>query len=92
MKQKNKKLEFTLPVGKPVSVKENVPLAVYISQRIKDIQKQKKISSRELYFKSNVSNETMVARIRKGSHLISIDTLYSICKGLDCKSSEILPF
>ena len=85
MKQKNKRPEFTLSVGKLVSVTENVPLAVYISERIKAIQKQKKISSRELYFKSNVSNETMVSRIRKGSHLISIDTLYYICKGLDCK-------
>ena len=92
MKEKNKKPEFTLSVDKVVSLTENIPLPVYIAQRIKAIQKEKKISSRELYLKSNVSNEKIVARIRKGSHLISIDTLYYICKGLDCKSAEILPF
>jgi len=92
MKVNVKKPNFMLHVDKIVSVESDVNLSIYISQRIKDIQKEKKISSRKMCNNGDFANENVVSRIRKGTHLISIETLYFVCKNLDCKSSDILPF
>lgn len=91
--KKNKSIpNFKIHVEKIIEVEVESSLSLYISQRIKTIQKQKKISSKEMFEKGEFSNQTSIARIRKGDNLISIETLYLICKVLDCKSSDILPF
>lgn len=92
MKRNIKTPDFTTFVDKIISVETNVQLSVYVAERIKTIQKEKKISSRKMAENGDFSNETAIARIRKGNHLISIETLYLVCKNLDCKSSDILPF
>jgi DNA-binding Xre family transcriptional regulator len=92
MKRNKKTPNFTTLVDKIISVEVDVQLSKYISERIKTIQKEKKISSKKMCENGDFSNESSVARIRKGNHIISIETLYLVCKNLDCKSSDILPF
>lgn len=92
MKRNIKTPDFTTFVDKIISVESDVQLSVYIAERIKTIQKEKKISSKKMTDNGDFSNQTTIARIRKGNHLITVETLYLVCKNLDCKSSDILPF
>ena len=92
MKTNVKTPNFKMNVGKIVSDETGVKLSVYISQRIKTIQKEKKISSKKMCENGDFVNENVIARIRTGNHLITIETLYLVCKNLNCKSSDILPF
>ena len=69
-----------------------VNLNEYIGYRVKMLQKTKKISNKVLTEKAGFSNQTIVSRIKTGKHSFQIDTIYRICIGLDCKSSDILPF
>lgn len=69
-----------------------VNLSEYIGYRVKMLQKTKKISNKVLTEKAGFSNQTIVSRIKSGKHSFQIDTIYRLCIGLDCKSSDILPF
>lgn len=69
-----------------------VNLYEYIGYRVKMIQKLKKISTNELTKKGGFSNQTVVSRIKTGKHAFQVDTIYRLCIGLGCKSSDILPF
>jgi DNA-binding Xre family transcriptional regulator len=72
--------------------KTEVSLNDYISFRIKEIKKQKKLGHEEITKRGDFSNTTVLSRILKGSHSINIETLAKLCKGLDCKASDLLPF
>lgn len=69
-----------------------VNLYEYIGYQIDIIKKEKKLKNHEIVKKSGLSNQTVISRIKKGKHGYQIDTLYKLCKGLGCKSSDLLPF
>ena len=69
-----------------------VNLYEYIAYRIKILQKINNISNSQLTEKGGFSNPTIISRLKAGKHAFQIDTIYRICLGLGCKSSEILPF
>jgi DNA-binding Xre family transcriptional regulator len=92
MKRNKKAPNFRTVVDRIVSVETDVQLSEYIAKRIKTIQKEKKISSKKMCENGDFPNETSIARIRKGNSIINVETLYFLCKNLDCKSSDILPF
>jgi DNA-binding Xre family transcriptional regulator len=69
-----------------------VNLNEYIGFRVKIIQKLKNISTNELCEKGGFSNPTIISRVKAGKHAFQIDTIYRLCMGLGCKSSDILPF
>lgn len=70
----------------------SVNLKEYIGYRVKMFQKLKKISNIELTNLGGFTNQAIVSRIKSGKHSVQIDTIYRICMGLGCKSSDILPF
>ena len=57
-----------------------------------NLQKINNISNSQLTEKGGFSNPTIISRLKAGKHAFQIDTIYRICLGLGCKSSEILPF
>lgn len=69
-----------------------VNLFEYIGYQVKMIQKIKNISTNELTEKGGFSNSTIISRIKSGKHSFRIDTIYRLCIGLGCKSSDLLPF
>ncbi len=95
---KNKMNEPTFEVVnnvKKVTIVEDVAdvkLREYVSKRIICIQKEKKISSRELAFRMSKKHENCISRLRSGKYNLNLISLYELCKALDCKSSDILPF
>jgi DNA-binding Xre family transcriptional regulator len=70
----------------------NVNLNEYVGYRVKIIQRLKKISTNQLAKRGGFANSTMISRIKSGKHSFQIDTIYRLCMGLDCKSSDLLPF
>lgn len=69
-----------------------VNLYEYIGFRVKTIQKLNEISTNELAEKCGFKNSTIISRVKAGKHAFQIDTIYRLCMGLGCKSSDILPF
>jgi DNA-binding Xre family transcriptional regulator len=70
----------------------NLNLNEYVGYRVKMLQKTKKISNKILYKKAGFCNQTIVSRIKRGKNSFQINTIYRLCVGLDCKSSDLLPF
>ena len=69
-----------------------VNLYEYIGYRFDIIKKEKKLKNDEIFRKSGLSNPTVLSRIKSGKYGLQIDTIYKLCKGLGCKSSDLLPF
>ena len=69
-----------------------VNLYEYIGYRVSMLQKINHISNSQLSKKGGFSNGTIVSRIKSGKHAFQVDTIYRLCLGLGCKSSDILPF
>jgi DNA-binding Xre family transcriptional regulator len=69
-----------------------VTLNHYVAYRAKEIKNQKKLSCNFICERGGLSNHTIVSRILNGSHSLNMDTLYCLCKGLDCTASDLLPF
>lgn len=69
-----------------------VNLYEYIGYRVNMLQKLNKISNKELSEKGGFTNGTIVSRVKAGKHAFQVDTIYRLCIGLGCKSSDLLPF
>ena len=90
IEKENFKLKYDKSVL--VNVEEEMTLSNYIAEKIKEIKRAKKISIKDMTLKAGFCNESMWTRIMKGTNNLNTNTLYKICKGLDCKSSDLLPF
>jgi DNA-binding Xre family transcriptional regulator len=88
--KKNFKLKYDKSVL--VNVEEEIPLSNYTAEKIKQIIREKNLYIKDITLKAGFCNETIWSRIMKGKHHLNTNTLYKICKGLDCKSSDLLPF
>ena len=75
-----------------VEVEEHLSLPQYIGKRVKHISQQKNISLTKIAKIGGLTNQTILHRVITGKWNITTETLYKICKGLDCKSSDLLPF
>jgi DNA-binding Xre family transcriptional regulator len=85
---------FNLKCEKPtiIIVEEELSLPQYIGQRVKQISQQKKLSFTTIAKIGGLTNNTICHRVITGKWNITTETLYKLCKGLDCKSSDLLPF
>jgi DNA-binding Xre family transcriptional regulator len=73
-------------------LEDELSLKIFISEKIKFIQKKSNIKYKDIKKKGLISHQTQWSRIRSGDFYPSIEGLHNICKALDCKSSDILPF
>ena len=70
----------------------DVTLSEYIGWKVKMMQSEKSISNYDIMTKGGFKGTTVISRIKKGKHSIQVDTIYRLCKGLACNSTDILPF
>jgi DNA-binding Xre family transcriptional regulator len=67
-------------------------ISEYVSIKAEEVRKKKKLKINEVSANANFSNGTIYSRIKTGKHDLSMTTFFNLCKGLDCKSSDLLPF
>jgi len=68
-----------------VEVEEDLSLPQYIGERVKQISQQKNISLTKIAQIGGLVNQTICHRVINGTNNITTETLYKLCKGLDCK-------
>jgi DNA-binding Xre family transcriptional regulator len=83
-----------IKIIKKAMLEEHVEVSVneYIGIRIAQIRKEKKMKQRELAEKVGYINISFLCQIENGHKPCTLERLHAICKALDCKSLEILPF
>jgi DNA-binding Xre family transcriptional regulator len=86
------KIKFTKSVLVDVDFDKEILLPNYIGERVKQIKKEKKLRYKDMSLIAGFYSHSIWSRILKGTHNITTITLYKICKALDCKSSDLLPF
>ena len=64
----------------------------YIGYQMMIIMKEKNLTKKQVLERSGFSQLSVLSRIKQGKHSFKIDTILKLCKGLDCKSNELLPF
>jgi DNA-binding Xre family transcriptional regulator len=74
-----------------VDVEEEININEYLAKRITTIMREKKLKKNDVALKCGFINSTYLNRYEKGTG-ITIINLQRLCKGLDCKSSDLLPF
>lgn len=74
------------------NVEEELSLSKFIGQKVKEIKEEKNLKWKTIAKNGGLSNATICNRVVNGTFVITTETLYKICKGLDCKSSDLLPF
>ena len=87
MKDKGEKFK----IKRTIVIEEEVTHHEYIAQRLKQIRKKRGLNQTQLSKKIGLSR-TSIVNMESGNQKISIDNLYMLCKILDVKSSEFLPF
>jgi DNA-binding Xre family transcriptional regulator len=85
---------FNLKCEKKTIIIEEQELSLpqYIGERVKQISQQKKLSFTTIAKIGELKNPSVCHRVINGKYSITMETFYKICKGLDCKSSDLLPF
>jgi len=84
--------KWKLNVAKTILVEEELTLSEYVGIRLKQIKEEKNLTFIQIAEKGGLVNQTICHRVIQGKHSIGIDTLLKLCIGLDCKSSDLLPF
>lgn len=83
---------WKLKVKKTILVEEEFRLSEYVGKRLKQLKEEKNLTFINIAEKGGLVNQTICHRIIQGKHNIGIETLHKLCIGLDCKSSDLLPF
>ena len=92
MKKETEKLFKTYYVKNGYTHFIDVNYKEYIGFRFVQIKNEKNLSYETIIKRGGFSNASILTRIKNGKHAIQTDNLYKLCKGLGCKSSELLPF
>ena len=78
-------------IQRTVVVEEEVSCDKFISFQIKKYRKNKKMTQKQMADKIGIARVSFV-NIESGRTAVSLKNLHLICKALNIKSSQILPF
>lgn len=78
-------------IKRKVVIEEEVSYNKYIALRIEGLRKENKLTQEQFANKIGLTRASVI-NIEKGRQQLSVKNLYLICKYLEVKSSQLLPF